>query len=1303
MADPKKVGAGLMGALSRLNALALSKRDENLAKFLEPSALRMRMYHGTGATEGGKGSEAIRRIKPSKEGALGSGAYLTPDPKYPSGYADVGDANVLPVYAQVKNPLKIEGTHGDPMIEALVKLGVDEEKAARIVEKAYEDKGYIGKQVQNRAQAAGYDGLAQYKDGELSEVVVYNPNTIKSATGNEGTYDIYNPELSKADGGKVVKGLTGALSKLNDIAVAKRATPEVNRIDMNFKDVTKRVPELTEAANMLARGEITAAQYDSLVNRVKPVAPYSFVPAPATAQDAMRALTENKKPAYGKSKEMTAGEQADLRLDIPAYKDHGVWVNSIHRKDQPTVYDSTSSVKNATMIGSPEKALKVAQGGPKAPFAVIRGDWNPMSQEDAVKNAQAYLDHPDWRQIGYDPERHGYFYDRVTMEPVHGAEEVIQIGPLVLAKKPTYGKKSDEKYAQGGVLHMAKAGAVGNAVEGITGALTKLNEIAKAKKAKSNMADILESNTPPMTTPQGTGLPLMPREQGMYTAREQKDLPRMPMVDKARAAGKSPKYNERMQDLLDSPKARKKVDNLMNKGKELNIQEWYGTEPLRQVAMDMGRTPEQFNSMMAQLASASQRNPVDKQNQIGSYLYHLAETGQLPENAMLLTNKLKEALKADPSLAEGRTLIELPKGYGSLAQGDIFDRAVQIGQGDIGGALPPNKKLGTFYENLLGNLRPVTVDVNALRGPVIEQGDPRWLTSKLVEKNDKGKIINSYKPREMYDTGKMTMREAQQRPGFWEAAPKGSEYAGFEDLWQRGAKRHGVEPAEAQALGWYGSADVTALKTKPENYVDNLERLIRETAQQTGKSPKEVMSDMITGKGFLRKEGGSIEKPDWHHAVEHHMKAGGYVVTEDKHLAKGGDGKEEERASLKELYEALPDLYDQVVKPEVESYKKPRATTDIINRGIIANNPLSAGIDLFNFGLSGIDALTKGTRFPTQLSSEKPFGGSEQVKDLMERFGMTTDEKRPIIETALGFTSPGGLAATATKGAKAVQKLPEVARKAESGLNAMTSNVARPFTPATITVEAVAPDLAKGRPREFQEMVTERLMGDKGPMSMSTVAGKKTTKRPAQGVYGNDAGELETNVMLGIDVPRVGSFADNPLFLSDIASAGKALNQESMAAHRFVPMMTNNIKDASAMLIKPKGGKLTNEEVIELGKRLGGDMVVAHNPRLGGVVVYPFGAVTKGQIPSEFLDAQSVAGNVLGKRADIKFGNADMNKDRLYMSRSEYDSSGAREPSAEFLAERKRLLKQEDRAFPKSRQSKSALDQMREAETSKTR
>jgi hypothetical protein len=93
-----------------------------------------------------------------------------------------------------------------------------------MVEKAYEGPGYIGKQVQNRAQAAGYDGLVQYRDGSPSEVVVYNPNAIKSAIGNQGTYDIYNPELSKAAGGAVMMskgGVLGALAKTAEKGMEK--------------------------------------------------------------------------------------------------------------------------------------------------------------------------------------------------------------------------------------------------------------------------------------------------------------------------------------------------------------------------------------------------------------------------------------------------------------------------------------------------------------------------------------------------------------------------------------------------------------------------------------------------------------------------------------------------------------------------------------------------------------------------------------------------------------------------------------------------------------------------------------------------------------------------------------------------------------------------------------------------------------------------------------------------------------------------------------------------------------------------
>lgn len=256
-------------------------------------------------------------------------------------------------------------------------------------------------------------------------------------------------EVRMGGGGRT--GLLGAIARTAERGI-ERAMPQVNRIDMNFKDVGKRVPELTEAAQRMARNELSAAEYDAIVNQHKPVKPYTFVPAPATVEDAMRALDKNKRLMFGKTNEILPGEVADLRLDIPAYQNHGVWVNSIHRKNQPTMYGSVSSVKNATMFGAPEKAFRVATGETtKGPWATISGEWQPMNEADAVKNAQSYLNHEDWRQVGYDPERHGYFYDRASMEPITGAEEVLQIGPLVLAKKPKYGVKAEQKFAEGGV------------------------------------------------------------------------------------------------------------------------------------------------------------------------------------------------------------------------------------------------------------------------------------------------------------------------------------------------------------------------------------------------------------------------------------------------------------------------------------------------------------------------------------------------------------------------------------------------------------------------------------------------------------------------------------------------------------------------------------------------------------------------------------------------------------------------------------------------------------------------------------
>jgi hypothetical protein len=262
-----------------------------------------------------------------------------------------------------------------------------------------------------------------------------------------------------AEGVKRRRG-KGTTSAAEDLAAISPTAPAVSRVDMGYKDVTKRVPELTKGANDLLEGKITWEDYNALVDQYKPVTPYSFVPQPATGADAMKALDSRKQKSFAVIQEgIKAGETAELRLDIPAYKDHGVWVNSIHRSGQPTSYASISSIKNARMIGPDdvrlqEKALEVATGQKtKGPFAVIKGEWSPVSEKEAVARAQQYLNDPEWTQVGYDPERHSYFYDRTTTQPVVSADEVLQIGPLVLAKNAKFAKKEQFKFKSGGEVN----------------------------------------------------------------------------------------------------------------------------------------------------------------------------------------------------------------------------------------------------------------------------------------------------------------------------------------------------------------------------------------------------------------------------------------------------------------------------------------------------------------------------------------------------------------------------------------------------------------------------------------------------------------------------------------------------------------------------------------------------------------------------------------------------------------------------------------------------------------------------------
>ena len=314
----------------------------------------------------------------------------------------------------------------------------------------------------------------------------------------------------------------------------------VDRRNLNFKDVTTRIPELTEAAQRISATleEIKGLpleerqqrmlelkrEYNDLIDEYKPVLPFEFVPAPEKVEatggwtdaigngrdaDDQVILTPTKRPGIRNAlredkKErvnlpIEEGTVVELRLDIPAYKEYGTWVPTLHirtaklsKKDKArhkkhlisektgrdktelTSYRPFASIENVTFPTFEASALKVADASkPKSTFAKVSGNLIERSEAETLALAEEAVASSlrkdgEWTQVGMDPERHGYFYDRSNHRMMlTKADEVIQVGPLVLAKNA-------ELVDAQQVLSEEVAGAVG---------AKKNNVIAFARKA----------------------------------------------------------------------------------------------------------------------------------------------------------------------------------------------------------------------------------------------------------------------------------------------------------------------------------------------------------------------------------------------------------------------------------------------------------------------------------------------------------------------------------------------------------------------------------------------------------------------------------------------------------------------------------------------------------------------------------------------------------------------------------------------------------------------------------------------------
>jgi ADP-Ribosyltransferase in polyvalent proteins len=311
------------------------------------------------------------------------------------------------------------------------------------------------------AIGTGKDGVIfnNLKDGDNADdiFVALEPNQIKSATGNVGTFSTQDNRIQFSAGNRKMVG---------------QINWEVSPEGKGDPSISARNPVVVEAAKNLKEGKITNEEYRATVSANSPITPITRFFEPATEQEIRNAFsvaTKKDIEAENIGKPVDQGKKVGLRLDIPSYKFNNTWVVSVHeghtKSGKIISYGNVARINNVTFEPIPLAALNIATGdASKTSVARMYGEWvniegNTLEEkgENAKKIVQDIVDDPSYVQVGMNPFRYSYFYDRSTDigRPIVSADEVVQIGGLVYAKNPVYGNWTDEAYRVKGLMDSA--------------------------------------------------------------------------------------------------------------------------------------------------------------------------------------------------------------------------------------------------------------------------------------------------------------------------------------------------------------------------------------------------------------------------------------------------------------------------------------------------------------------------------------------------------------------------------------------------------------------------------------------------------------------------------------------------------------------------------------------------------------------------------------------------------------------------------------------------------------------------------
>ncbi len=317
----------------------------------------------------------------------------------------------------------------------------------------------------------GYDGVKYEDAGSDTVYQIFNPEklqstkpiNIKRSAPDKDTFDALNitDEGMKEwragrQGAKLLRN-----KELEDASfnLANESIPMEQRIE-SFQSALKKAYPLEES-------KYTVSQFQEIINTL-----------PTPKEIAMAVGAKSNKGVIGVNDTLKSGDVIELRLDIPAYTNTNTWVVTAHkeatekaRKAAPVIgYGSTGYIKNVTFENMDVGRTFQVQAGDaqKFPMSTMKGEWVDHDPKELAELAKKLIDDPEWTQVGFNPKKSLTFYERGTMNPVLDAEEVIQVGNFVLAKKATLGKPMENIYEvgeKGMKLTMPNTKGVGRATE----------------------------------------------------------------------------------------------------------------------------------------------------------------------------------------------------------------------------------------------------------------------------------------------------------------------------------------------------------------------------------------------------------------------------------------------------------------------------------------------------------------------------------------------------------------------------------------------------------------------------------------------------------------------------------------------------------------------------------------------------------------------------------------------------------------------------------------------------------------------